>query len=50
MLSLLRLGYCVAAFYSVRTGISAFTRIGDEEVPDAKTLAWLTQLIGPKVH
>jgi IS5 family transposase len=27
----------------------AFTGIGDEEVPDAKTLARLTQLIGPKV-
>jgi IS5 family transposase len=27
----------------------AFTRIGDEEVPDAKTLARLTQLIGPRV-
>jgi IS5 family transposase len=27
----------------------AFTRIGDEKVPDAKTLARLGQLIGPKV-
>jgi IS5 family transposase len=27
----------------------AFTRIGDEEVPDAKTQARLGQLIGPKV-
>jgi IS5 family transposase len=27
----------------------AFTRIGDEKVPDAKTLARLGQLMGPKV-
>src|ERR1019366_7711975 len=27
----------------------AFTRIGDEKVPDAKTLARLGQLVGPKV-
>ena len=27
----------------------AFTRIGDEKVPDAKTLARLGQVIGPKV-
>src|SRR5438046_9508030 len=27
----------------------AFTRIGDEKVPDAKTLARLGQLIGPEV-
>jgi phage-related minor tail protein len=27
----------------------AFTRIGDEEVPDAKTQARLGQLTGPKV-
>src|SRR5437899_4064036 len=27
----------------------AFTRIGDEKVPDAKTLARLGQLIGPKI-
>jgi IS5 family transposase len=27
----------------------AFTRIGDEKVPDAKTMARLGQLIGPKV-
>lgn len=27
----------------------AFTRVGDEKVPDAKTLARLGQLIGPKV-
>ena len=26
-----------------------FTRIGDKEVPDAKTLTRLGQLIGPKV-
>jgi IS5 family transposase len=30
-------------------GYRAFTRIGDEKVPDAKTLARLGQLIGPKV-
>jgi hypothetical protein len=27
----------------------AFTRIGDEKVPDAKTLARPGQLVGPKV-
>jgi len=27
----------------------AFTRIGDEKVPDAKTLARLGQAIGPEV-
>jgi transposase, IS5 family len=27
----------------------AFTRIGDETVPDAKTLARLGQLLGPQV-
>jgi transposase, IS5 family len=27
----------------------AFTRIGDEKVPDAKTLARLGQMIGPQV-
>jgi IS5 family transposase len=30
-------------------GYRAFTRIGDEKVPDAKTLARLGQLMGPKV-